>query len=302
MSATARLRILFEHPGIIRLIGAHNALGAKIAAEVGFDGVWSSSLEISASYTLPDASILTMTEYLAQAKAMVRATSIPVIAVCDSGYGNVHNVIHMVREFEAAGVAAVCMEDKIFPKVNSFVPGFQKLAPLEEFASKIRAALDARHDPNFMIIARVEALIAGQGLDEALKRAHAYVAAGADAILIHSAAKTPEQIIEFFNAWDFSAPLIVVPTTYYTITAQELEAFGVKVVIYANHGIRTIVRALRETFSTILDAGTSAHIESEIVPMQQILALQGMPELKQNERLYANGRQPAPANQIETFS
>jgi phosphoenolpyruvate phosphomutase len=165
MSAAKKLRARFGQSKIIRVVGAHNPLGARIAERCGFDGVWSSGLEISTSYGVPDAAILTMSEYLDVAERMASAVDIPVIADCDTGFGNSNNVINMVKRFEAAGVAAVSIEDKLFPKVNSFIPGRQELASIAEFVGKIMAAKNAQRGPEFMVIARVEALIAGWGLD-----------------------------------------------------------------------------------------------------------------------------------------
>jgi phosphoenolpyruvate phosphomutase len=281
-----QLRGLFERPGVIRLIGAHNALGAKLGERAGFDGIWSSSLEISASYGVPDAGILTMSEFLEAAQSMAGAVQVPVVADVDTGYGNSINVIHMVQKFEAAGVAAVCMEDKLFPKVNSFVPGRQDLASVAEFVGKLMAAKSAQVNPDFMVIARVEALIAGYGQEEALRRGHAYVQAGADAILIHDKNTSPQSIVDFVRAWDFSAPLVVVPTTYYRITVQELEQLGVKMVIYANQGLRSSIRAMEETYAEILAAGTSAPVEGRIAPMSLIFELQGFPQLKRSEESF----------------
>lgn len=292
MRQSTQLRELFERPSIIRLAGAHNALGAKLAERAGFDGVWSSGLEISTSYGVPDANILTMSEYLAAAQSMADAVDIPIVADCDTGYGNSNNVIHVVHKFEAAGIAAVCIEDKHFPKVNSFIPGRQELAPIAEFVGKIMAAKNAQRSEDFMVIARVEALIAGWGLEEALKRAHAYADAGADAILIHNKTRSPQPIIEFIRAWDFRAPLVVVPTTYYTLTARELEELGVKMVIYANHGIRAAIRAMEETLAEILQAGTTATVEPKIAPMKLVFELQGMPQMKRDEEIYLRSGQP----------
>jgi phosphoenolpyruvate phosphomutase len=157
------LRQLFQAKSIVRIVGAHNGLGAKLIEEAGFDGVWASGLEISTSFAVPDANILTMTENLAAAQAMNDATSLPIVCDCDTGFGNASNVIHMVKKFEAAGIAGVVIEDKIFPKVNSFIPGRQELAPIEEFMGKIEAAKEAQSSPDFMVFARVEALIAGWG-------------------------------------------------------------------------------------------------------------------------------------------
>ena len=309
MHEAVKLRQLFDAPGIIRLAGAHNALGAKLAERAGFDGVWSSGLEISTSRAVPDANILTMSEYLAAAQSMADAVDIPIVADCDTGYGNSNNVIHMVHKFEAAGIAAVCIEDKHFPKVNSFVPGRQELAPIAEFVGKIMAAKHAQRSADFMVIARVEALIAGWGLEEALKRARAYADAGADAILIHNKTLSPNPIIEFIQAWDFRAPLVVVPTTYHTITARELEDLGVKMVIYANHGIRAAIRAMEETFAEIMRTGTSTTVEPQIAPLKLVFELQGMPQMKRDEEIYLRSGQlrtraviPAAGDHLDEYS
>lgn len=137
MNKTKHLRELFNSNKLIRVIGAHSALSAKIGEGAGFDCVWASGLEISTSYGVPDANILTMTDFLNAAISMNESVSIPVIADCDTGFGNSNNVIHMVKKYESAGIAAVCIEDKHFPKVNSFIPGRQELAPISEFVGKI---------------------------------------------------------------------------------------------------------------------------------------------------------------------
>ena len=292
MNKAASLRELFAQPGIVRLVGAHNALGAKLAERAGFDGVWASGLEISTSFAVPDANILTMSEYLAAAQSMADAVTIPVVADCDTGFGNSNNVIYVVKKYEAAGIAAVCIEDKFFPKVNSFVPGRQELAPIAEFVGKIMAAKNAQRSLDFMVIARVEALIAGWGQAEALKRARAYADAGADAVLIHSKTRSPQPIVDFSQAWDFRVPLVVVPTTYYSITAQELAELGVKMVIYANHGLRAAIRSVEETFAEILRAGTTAAVEPNIAPMRLVFELQGMVQMKRDEERYLRSDKP----------
>jgi phosphoenolpyruvate phosphomutase len=283
------LRQLFATPGVIRVAGAHDALGAKLAERAGFEAVWSSSLEISASHAVPDADILTMSEFLEPAQAMADAVSIPVVADVDTGYGNANNVIRMVRKFEAAGLAAVCIEDKLFPKINSFISGRQELAPIAEFVGKLMAAKHAQGAPEFMVIARIEALIAGFGLDEALRRAHKYVEAGADAILIHDKSPSPKTIAQFARAWDCSAPLVAIPTTYYTVTIKELEQMGFKMVIYANHGLRSAIAAMQQTFAQILAAGSTAPVEDRIAPMSLVFDLQGFPQLKRDEESFLSG-------------
>jgi phosphoenolpyruvate phosphomutase len=291
-SKASLLRELFARPGIIRLVGAHNALGAQLAERAGFDGIWSSGLEISASHGVPDADILTMSEYLGAAASMADAVEIPIVADCDTGYGNSNNVIQMMRKFESAGIAAVCIEDKLFPKVNSFVPGRQELAPIAEFVGKIMAAKNAQRNADTMLIARVEALIAGLGQTEARKRARAYAEAGADAILIHHNTSSPQPIIDFARAWDLKVPLVVVPTTYYTITAQELNDLGIKMVIYANHGVRAGINAMLDVYAEILHTQSTASVEKRLAPMKLVFELQGMPQLKRNEEIYLRSNEP----------
>ncbi len=247
---------------------------------------------MSASHGVPDADILTMSELLATAQSMARAVEVPVVADCDTGYGNAINVMNTVRRYEAAGIAGVCIEDKVFPKMNSFVSGRQQLAQLGEFCGKVEAAKAAQEDPDFVVIARVEALIANRGMEEAVRRARAYADAGADAILIHDKDRSPASIFEFIDRWDFRKPLVVVPTTYYSVTVDELAAAGVKMVIYANQGLRASIAAVSRTFEEILSAGTSAPVEERIAPLDLVFDLQGVPELKRNEELYLRSDAP----------
>jgi len=280
------LRDLFEQKSVIRLVGAHDGLSARLVETNGFDGVWASGLEISASHTVPDANILTMTQYLEASSVMNDAVSIPVVADCDTGYGNSSNVMHMVRKYEAAGIAAVTMEDKKFPKVNSFIPGRQELAPVAEFVGKILAAKNVQQSEDFMVIARTEALIAGWGQEEALRRAHAYVDAGADAILIHSKAKTPDEIVTFTEAWDFSAPLVIVPTTYPMLSIEEADQLGIRMVIYANQGLRASIKAMDEVFAEIMSEGKLDTVEDRIAPLSTVFELQGMTRMQEEEKIY----------------
>ncbi|MFQ6618179.1 MAG: phosphoenolpyruvate mutase, partial [Fidelibacterota bacterium] len=286
MSKSSVLRELFKKSGVIRIAGAHNGLGAKLVEKSGFDGVWASGFEISASYAVPDANILTMSQFLEAATAMNDAVSIPVIADCDTGFGNSNNVMYMVKKYEDAGIAAITIEDKRFPKVNSYIPGRQELAPIAEFVGKILAAKNVQKTKDFMVIARVEALIAGWGLEEALKRAHSYVEAGADAIFIHSKSNKPDEIINFTKAWDFSAPLVICPTSYPTISLEEIENLGIKMVIYANHGLRAAIRAMNEVLSLICKSGRLDAVDDRIVTMREVFELQGMLQMKESEKIF----------------
>jgi len=281
-----RLRAALESPHLARAMGAHSPLSARLAAEAGFDVVWSSGLEISALAGVPDANILAMSQCLEAASAMADAVDTPVLADCDSGFGNVNNVIHMVRAYEARGMAGVCIEDKQFPKLNSFLEGNQDLAPLDDFAAKIRAAVDCRRSRDLVVVARLEALISGRGQAEALRRAEVYEAAGADALLIHSKRRDPAEVFEFRDAYRGDLPVIVVPTTYNQVTAEELEQRGFAMAIYANQALRSSIRAMRETLGRIYrDAA-----------LKEVFDLQGVPQmLERQDRYEAEGRDLAGA-------
>jgi phosphoenolpyruvate phosphomutase len=263
---------------LVRVAGAHDALGSKLAQQAGFRAVWASSFEISASRCLPDASILTMTEYLAAAASMQRAIDIPVVADVDTGYGNNLNVAHMIREYEASGITAVCIEDKVYPKVNSFAATSHDLLPVGDFVRKIETAKAAQRGDEFYVIARTESLINNLGVEEALLRCYAYAEAGADAVLIHSKKKDQREIMEFLDGWDGRRPVVIVPTTYPQWPAVEAEKHGASVVIYANQGLRASIQALRVTYSAILQAGTSLGVEDAIAPVSEVFDLQELDE------------------------
>jgi phosphoenolpyruvate phosphomutase len=278
------LRELLAGPRLVRVAGAHSGLSARLVEASGFDAVWASSFELSTAHALPDAGILTMSEALEAARLMHEAVSIPVIADCDTGFGDTTNVVHMVRRYESSHIAAVCIEDQVFPKVNSLVAGGQELLDMESFAGKLRAAKAAQRGSDLVVIARTEALIKGVGVPEALRRARAYVEAGADAVLVHSKAPTPAEVWEFLEGWDGRAPVVVVPTTYFDVDAEEFERRGVRVVIYANHGLRAAVRAMRETFGELHRSGSSRDVEDRIASVAELLELQGMPALIEARR------------------
>lgn len=267
-------RSLISADEIVRVAGAHSALGAVIAQENGFQAAWASSLEISAARCLPDASLLTMTEYLAAAAHIQQACSIPVIADCDTGFGGVMNVAHMVHQYQAAGITAVCMEDKIFPKMNSFVSADHTLLPTRDFGQKIEVAKAAQTGEDFFVVARTEAMINGLGVDEALDRCRAYSDSGADAVLVHSKQSTNTQVLEFLSRWEDRCPVVIVPTTYPDWHVDDARKAGVSVVIYANQGLRATVTALTDTLASISAHGDTTAVESRIAPMTDVFRLQ----------------------------
>ena len=269
---------------ILRVAGAFDAMSAKLVELSNFDAIWAGSFAISATHALPDASILTMTEFLSVASNMADTCSIPVIADCDTGFGGPSNVSHMVKKYEKAGIAAISIEDKIFPKQNSLLQsGIQKILPEKDFVAKIIAAKNAKVNENFLIIARVEALIAGLGVSEARKRADAYEKAGADAILIHSKKNTPDEIFEFCETWDGKIPIIVIPTSYTNVTLDELKNHKVKMVIYANQSLRVSHWAMVEYLSKLSTARSLSDVETKMTTMEDIFHLQEMYEIKKQE-------------------
>jgi phosphoenolpyruvate phosphomutase len=274
-------------PKIVLAAGAHDALSAKLAEEVGFDAIWASGFGISAVQAVPDANILTLTETLEAVRRIVDAVRIPVIADCDNGYGNAINVMRTVGEFERAGAAGVCIEDNDFPKRCSFYAGVRReLVAVEEHARKIEAATAARRSPGFAVIARTEALIAGLGLEEALRRARAYAQAGADAVLVHSKLPDFSELRRFSESWTGSVPLVAVPTTYPTVGVEELERAGFRMAIFANQALRAAIVAMRDVLAEIRATGRAAGVEPRIASLDQVYTLVGVPELKANERRY----------------
>lgn len=272
-----RLRQLFLRPGIIKCAGAHDAASARVAQDVGFDAIWSSGFGISTANCVPDESVLSMKDFLEVTRSISTAVSVPVIADCDTGYGNEANVAYAIRQFEAAGASGVCIEDQNFPKSCSLFSNGQKLAPVKEFIAKIRAAKRAQKSPEFCLIARTEALITGAGLEEAEFRAREYAQGGADAVLVHWNQPSPQPIVDFLCRWTLETPVVVIPTTYGAITAQRLEELNAKMVIYANQGIRCALQAMEDAFRSILHDGTADNIKA-MWPLSRALELQQLPK------------------------
>jgi phosphoenolpyruvate phosphomutase len=224
---------------------------------------------------------------------MSDATSVPILLDGDTGYGNFNNMRRLVQKLEQRDIAGVCIEDKLFPKTNSFIGGErQPLADIDEFCGKIAAGKDSQRDDDFSIVARVEALIAGWDVDEALRRAEAYRRAGADAILIHSKLSRPDQIIEFAAAWENRAPLVIVPTKYYSTPVEVFRKARISLVIWANHLIRGAVDAMQETAGRIFESQSLTDIEDRIASVDEIFRLQGADELADAERRYFSSNQP----------
>jgi len=265
---------------------AHNGLSAKIAEEAGFEALWASGLTISASLGLRDSNEASWTQVLDVLEYMTDAVSIPILVDGDTGYGNFNNVRRLVRKLGERSVAGVCLEDKLFPKTNSFVGEGQPLAAIDEFCGRIRAAKDSQVNDDFTVVARTEALISGHGMDAAVERAEAYRQAGADAVLIHSKKSTAAEILEFTERWANRAPVVIVPTMYYVTPTESYRRAGVAAVIWANHLLRTSISAMRATAARIRDDESLVDVEGRIASVQDIFRLTANQELEDAERRY----------------
>lgn len=292
---TTQFRQLLNSGGIEFLLEAHDGMSARIVEEAGFKGIWGSGLCISAAMGVRDNNEASWTQVLEVMEFMSDATSIPILLDADTGYGNFNNVRRLVKKLEQRGVAAMCIEDKLFPKTNSFIKGeTQPLADVDEFCGKIKAAKDTQADPDFCVVARVEALITGQGQAEALRRAAAYQRAGADAILIHSKKPTAEEILAFMGEWRDTLPVVVVPTTYFDTPPEVFAQAGISLVIWGNHLMRACITAMQRTAVRINRDRSLSGVEQEIAAVKEIFRLQNARELEQAEERYlpAHGRPP----------
>ena len=290
MRKTTQLKNMLTSGQTEFILEAHNGLSARIVEEAGFKGIWGSGLALSAQHAVRDNNELSWTQVVEQLEFMTDVTRIPILLDGDTGYGDFNNMRRLVRKLGQIGVAGVCIEDKLFPKTNSFIQGeAQPLEDIQTFCGKIQAGKDSQTDEDFSIVARVEAFIAGWGLDEALKRAEAYRVAGADAILIHSKHSQPDEVLEFAAEWANRSPLVIVPTKYYATPTEVFEQAQVSLVIWANHMIRTCISAMQATATNIHDTRSLVESEGRIATVSEIFRLQGADELLEAEKRYARG-------------
>lgn len=290
MTKTKKIRRLLQSKNLEFICEAHNALSAKIVEKAGFKAIWGSSLTISASLGVRDNNEASWTQILEVIEFISDATLIPLLLDADTGYGNYNNMRRLVKKLEQRDVAAVCIEDKLFPKKNSFIQGErQLLSNIDEFAGKIKAAKDTQNDPDFCVVARTEAFIAGWGLEESLKRAEAYRQAGADAILIHSKISKPDEVLAFKKEWGNRCPVIIIPTKYYTTHTDVFRKAGFSALIWGNMILRSAIKSMEETATQLAKEESLRNIEDRIAPLAEVFSLQGADELESAEKLYLPG-------------
>lgn len=282
----AKLRKLIEMKPIVRILEAHDGLSGlivektMISTETGmksFDGMWSSSLCDSTIKGKPDIELVDITSRLNTINEILDVTTKPMIYDGDTG-GKIEHFVYTVKTLERLGISAVIIEDKIGLKKNSLfgTDVEQQQDTVENFQEKIRAGKRAQVTEDFMVIARIESLILKAGVDDAIRRAQAYIEAGADGIMIHSKEKMPDEVLEFcrrYKQLDRVVPLVAVPSSYSKITEDELIDAGVKIVIYANHLIRSAYPSMVKTAESILKHNRCFEASEEIMPIKEILTL-----------------------------
>ncbi len=286
MKKTTQLKDMICNTELDFLMEAHNGLSARIVEESGFKCIWASGLSLSASLGVRDSNEVSWTQVLDVVEFMSDSTSIPILLDGDTGYGNFNNVRRLVRKLEQRGIAGVCIEDKLFPKTNSFLSEHQLLADIDEFCGKIKAGKDTQLDDDFCIVARVEAFIAGWGLDEVLKRAIAYHEAGADAVLIHSKITAFDEIASFMKEWGDRGPVVIVPTKYYQTPTSIFRKYNISLFIWANHLMRSAITAMKRTAMQIFETRSLNDVEERIATLTEVFRLQNADELLQAEKRY----------------
>lgn len=262
---------------------AHDGLSAIIARNAGFLSLWASGLGISTSLGYRDSNEASWSSVADVVERMAEASRLPVLVDGDTGFGNFNNARIFARTLARRGARGVCIEDKQFPKLNSFIGDRHYLADTEEFSGRLRAIKDAC---DLVLIARTEALIAGASMEDALDRAHAYAEAGVDGILIHSRRSDAGEIVDFASRWKNRLPLIIVPTRYHTTPVRTYQEAGIATVIWANHSLRASVQAMRQVSSRIFRDGSVSGIEGGISTVEDIFELLDYGELGEAERRY----------------
>ena len=310
------LRECISRKGFARILEAHSGLSGLVVENarvqmngrvVEYDGIWESSLTDSATKGLPDASIVGNDSRARTIDEILSVTTKPIIVDGDTG-GEASQFEYMVKNLERLGVSAVIIEDKVFPKRNSLDgSASQELEDPLVFAQKIRAGREVVIGDDFMVIARLESLIADAGLEDALERAELYIEAGADGLMVHSSDRRPDEVLAFAKAYKALCrrmgcrPVLVsVPTTYNTVSDAELVACGFNIIIHANHLLRAAYKAMNHAARIILESGRSLEVDPLCAPVGEIFATVGLDRINRKDReraedmrLVKNGRNGA---------
>ena len=290
---SSRFRQMLNSPKPFYIMEAHNGISAKIVEKTGFQAIWGSGLTLSGSNAVRDSNELSWTQLVDTLERMSDVVNIPILFDGDTGFGNYNNARRLIRKLEERRIAGVCFEDKLFPKTNSFIDSeAQTLANVTEHANKITACKEYQRDPNFSVVARLESLIVGAGIDDALMRAEKYTKAGADAILVHSKKSTFKEISDFcvqfknINEQCKNIPLVVVPTKYYTTPIKEMTDVGVTNFIWANHNLRASIDAMEHVSKQIFDEQSLINVEHQVSTVNEIFDYQEDSKLRKDDKYY----------------
>ena len=289
MTKCEKLKNLINSKELSFLMECHSGLSAKIIEETGFKGGWISGLSLSAMAGVRDRNELSFKEVADLCYYICSRVEIPMLLDMDTGYGDFNTASTAIRMIESAGVAGVCIEDKKFPKHNSFLANsFDDLEDPYVFGSKIKALHESTYDPNFVVVARLEGFISGQGLEETYRRACIYEEYGADAILVHSKIKTADEIISFMEKWNsrHSTPVVIVPTKYYTTSTDVFEEIGISTVIWANHNLRSSLSAMQSVSREIYKNKSLVSVEPKIASVNEVFRIQRDEEVSKAEDEY----------------
>jgi phosphoenolpyruvate phosphomutase len=287
VTSAARFRERLEGPELVFLMEAHDGLSARIAEAEGFEAIWASGFSVSTALGLRDNEEASWSQLLFVVDCMIEAASIPVVVDGDTGHGNFNTARRFLRKAERLGAAGVCFEDKVFPKLNSFVGDDHELTDVDEFCGKLEACKAAQEDEAFCVVARTEALIAGHSVDEALERAEAYREAGADAIFIHSRQPNADEVTAFARAWGGRLPVVIAPTTYAATPTDVFRRSGIAALIWGNQSMRAAVTAMRRACREIRARETAFGVDVDLAPLDEIFELLRYDELAASERRFA---------------
>jgi phosphoenolpyruvate phosphomutase len=286
---TAQFRALLDSPEPEYLMEAHDGLSARVVEAEGLKGIWASGLSISTVLGVRDSNEISWSQLLDVVEFMADATNIPIVVDGDTGYGDFNNARRFARKLSQRGAAALCIEDQAFPSATPLSGRRPTLVDLAEFQGKITACKDALIDDDFCVIARTEALAAGAGLGEALDRAEAYRAAGADGILLPSYDVDTDELLRFAADWAGRAPLLVLLKGDRTMALERFRAAGVSILIWGNHTMRAALGAMRRLCRAVLETGDTTNVEWELIPLPELFTLMGYAELGVAEACYVGG-------------
>lgn len=280
-----QLRSKLLAPDLTFAMEAHNGLSARVVEAAGFEIVWASGFAMSATQGLADRNLLSWSQVAEIVEHIAESVDLPVLVDCDTGFGDAVIAARVAQRLQQRGVAGICVEDKVFPKFNSFVEGDHGLEAPHRFASKLRTIRDAVGD-GLVVVARTETFIAGRGQAEALERAYTYAAAGADAILVHSKAVDAGEVLGFMDSWRSDVPIVVVPTKYFATPTEQFRAAGISCVIWANHLLRASVAAMVSAARRIRATESVATIDGHLASMEDVFALTSEPVVRRLDALH----------------